>query len=124
MGASLCAREQPLKTVNTGGCCNASGDALMVVPRIDLLIAPVVHRFIVLRESIAYREQHFKQIKRIPFNERLQLEVDKGELAELSKFSEVLLFIKLEREENVEREESERCLISTTPSKPYSMTGS
>jgi hypothetical protein len=65
----------------------------------DILTSPVVRRFIVLRESIAYREQRFEQMKPVLWGARLALEVDKTELAELIALPQVLTFLELEREE-------------------------
>jgi hypothetical protein len=65
----------------------------------NYLISPVVRRFVVLRESIAYREQRFEQIKPMPlWGAILALEVDKTELAELIALPQVLSFLEQERE--------------------------
>jgi hypothetical protein len=50
----------------------------------NFVIAPIARRFIELRDAFAYREQHFQQTKRMPFNPRHKLKVDKTELADLS----------------------------------------
>jgi hypothetical protein len=66
----------------------------------NYLISPLVRRFIVLRESIAYREQRFEKLEPRPlWGAILALQVDKTELAKLIRLPQVLSFLEQEREE-------------------------
>ena len=64
----------------------------------SVLIAPVVRRFVLLRESIDSRERTFR--KRPAFAAILELEVNKRELVELLALPQVTEFLQLEREQN------------------------